>query len=349
MEELIARVQAVLDRFPGPGKLLFGNLTADRKSFAALAACLVAILCTYLTPPVITLGSPPVQAGLRDIGSGAPAVVAASYLLMAILAMLAGGTGDAIGHKRMLLFGLGAVVFGELASMFWLETSGFKYADVLLNLAQIAVTPMCIAIVSFAFVPGVRPFAYGVLFSTQAIAIGLSSALYSMLKPLGNGTIVFFIPVVLGAVGLRLIHHAVRETDRDKPVEWRELLINVAWIAGVLLGVYGIVAYAGGFTTQNALLVVAVGLGGLALAYRFFYRRLRRRGTLQLYNMRALGFAILAAMVAAMLQAALFYQYWTYFIDVRGLGPVEASLEYTPLVLGMMAGTMVIVRLATSL
>ena len=72
MEELIARVQAVLDRFPGPGKLLFGNLTADRKSFAALAACLVAILCTYLTPPVITLGSPPVEAGLRDIGSGAP-------------------------------------------------------------------------------------------------------------------------------------------------------------------------------------------------------------------------------------------------------------------------------------
>ena len=347
MEELIARVQAVLDRFPGPGKLLFGNLTADRKSFAALAACLVAILCTYLTPPVITLGSPPVEAGLRDIGSGAPVAVAASYLLMAILAMLAGGTGDAVGHKRMLLFGLGAVVVGELTSMFWLGTPGFNYADVLLNLAQIAVTPMCIAIVSFAFVPGVRPFAYGVLFSTQAIAIGLSSALYSVLKPLGNGTIVFLIPVVLGVVGLRLIQHAVHETDRDKPVEWRELLINVAWIAGVLLGVYGIVAYAGGFTTQNALLVVAVGLGGLALAYRFFYRRLRKRGTLQLYNMRALGFAILAAMVAAMLQAALFYQYWTYFIDVRGLGPVKASLEYAPLVLGMMAGTMVIVRLAT--
>ena len=158
--------------------------------------------------------------------------VAASYLLMAILAMLAGGTGDAVGHKRMLLFGLGAVVVGELTSMFWLGTPGFKYADVLLNLAQIAVTPMCIAIVSFAFVPGVRPFAYGVLFSTQAIAIGLSSALYSVLKPLGNGTIVFLIPVVLGVVGLRLIQHAVHETDRDKPVEWRELLINVAKHSG---------------------------------------------------------------------------------------------------------------------
>jgi hypothetical protein len=189
-------------RIPGPGRLLFGNLTADRTSFAALAACLIAILCTYLTPPIITLGSPPIEAGLRTIGSGVPVVVAASYLLMAILTMLAGGTGDAVGHKRMLLFGLGAVIFGELASMFWLGTPGFNFADALLNLAQIVVTPMCVAIVSFAFVPGVRPFAYGVLFSTQAIAIGLSSALYSVLKPLGNGTIVFFIPVVLGFVGL---------------------------------------------------------------------------------------------------------------------------------------------------
>lgn len=115
----------------------------------------------------------------------------------------------------------------------------------------------------------------------------------------------------------------------------------------MLLGVYGIVAYAGGFTTQNALVIMAIGLGGLALAYRFFYRRLRKRGTLELYNVRGLGFAVLAAMVAAMLQTALFFQYWTYFIDVRGLGPVEASLEYTPLVLGMIAGTMIIVRLAT--
>ena len=347
MEELIARVQAVLDRVPGPGKLLFGNLTADRKSFSVLAACLVAILCTYLTPPVITLGSPPIEAGLRTIGSGVPIIVAASYLLMAILTMLAGGTGDAIGHKRMLLFGLGAVVFGELASMFWLGTPGFKYADTVLNLAQLAVTPMCVAIVSFAFVPGVRPFAYGVLFSTQAIAIGLSSALYSVLKPLGNGTIVFFLPVVLGVIGLRLIQHAVHETERDKPVEWRELLVNVAWIAAVLLGVYGIVAFAGGFTSRNALLILAAGLGGLALAYRFFYRRLRKRGTLKLYDVRSVGFAVLAAMVGAMLQAALFYQFWTYFIDVRGLGPVAASLAYTPLVLGMMVGTTVIVRLAT--
>ena len=289
----------------------------------------------------------PIEAGLRTIGSGVPIVVAASYLLMAILTMLAGGTGDAVGHKRMLLFGLGAVIFGELASMFWLGTPGFTYADAVLNLAQIVVTPMCVAIVSFAFVPGVRPFAYGVLFSTQAIAIGLSSALYSILKPLGNGTIVFFIPVVLGVVGLQLIQHAVRETEQDKPVEWRELVINVAWIAGVLLGVYGVVAYAGGFTTQNALVIVAIGLGGLALAYRFFYRRLRKRGTLELYNVRGLAFAILAAMMAAMMQAALFYQYWTYFIDVRGVNPVEASMLYTPLVLGMMTGTMIIVRLAT--
>jgi len=347
LERPIAWVQAALNRIPGPGKILFGDLTADPPSFRALAACLVAILCTYLTPPVITLGSPPIEQGLRTIGSGVPIIVAASHLLVAILTMLAGGTGDSIGHKRMLLIALGGVVVGELTSMFWLGTPGFYYADTLLNLAQIAVTPMCIAIVAFMFVPGVRPFAYGVIFSTQAIAIGLSSALYSVLKPLGNGTIVFFVPVILGVWGLWLIRSAVHELNSEKPVAWRDLFVNVLWIGGVLLGVYGLIAYAGGFTSRNALLILAAGLSGLALAYRFFYRRVLQRSAPELYDMRGLVFAVVAAMMAAMMQAALFYQFWTYYIDIRGLGPVEASLRYTPVVVGMMIGTMVIVRLST--
>ena len=69
MNNLIARIQALLDHVPGPGKILFGDLTADRQSFRSLAACLLAILGTYLAPPVISLGSPPIEQGLRQFGS----------------------------------------------------------------------------------------------------------------------------------------------------------------------------------------------------------------------------------------------------------------------------------------
>jgi DHA2 family multidrug resistance protein-like MFS transporter len=347
VDKLIAQIQTVLNRVPGPGKLLFGNLTADRQSFRALSACLLAILCTYLAPPVISLGSPPIEQGLRAIGSGVPILVAANYLLLAILTLIAGATGDTMGRKRLLLIGLASVLLAELASMFWLGTSGFFYANLLLNVAQVIITPMCIALAAFTFAPGVRPFAYGVIFSTQAVALGLSSVLYTLLKPLGNGTIIFLLPITLGVVAFWLILREVVEPAQDERIAWRELLVNVLWASAVFLGVYGLVAFAGGYTSRNALLTIAIGLGGLVLVYRNYYRRLRKRGELKLYNVRGLAFAILAAMTAAMVQAVLFYQFWTYFVDVRGLGAVAATLQFAPFLIGMLVGTTLIVRLAT--
>ena len=65
------------------------------------------------------------------------------------------------------------------------------------------------------------------------------------------------------------------------------------------------------------------------------------------YNVRGLAFAILAGMTTAMVQATLFYQFWSYFADVRGLGTVATTLQFAPFVVGMLVGTLIIVRLST--
>jgi hypothetical protein len=59
----------------------------------------------------------------------------------------------------------------------------------------------------------------------------------------------------------------VRETERDKPVEWRELLINVAWIAGgLLLAAIGMMLLAlVGTATPLAYIVIPFGMVGLGL------------------------------------------------------------------------------------
>ncbi|MBK8796066.1 MAG: hypothetical protein IPM07_06595 [Anaerolineales bacterium] len=305
MDKLIARIQALLNHVPGPGKILFGGLTADRQAFRSLAACLLAIVAINLMPPVIRLGSAPIEQGLRQVGSSVPILVAANYLLLAILTLAAGATGDGVGRKLFLLIGLGGVLCAALASMFWLGTDGFIYADLLLSVARITITPMCIAIAAFAFGPGVRPFAFGAIFSTQAIALGSSSALYSVLRSVGNGAIVFLPPIVLGVIAFWLILRRVYEPAEQQRIVWRELLVNLLWAGAVFLAVYGLVAYAGGLTSRNALLTIAVGLGGLILAYRYFYRKLRRRGEIKLYNGRGLAFAILAGMALAMVRTLL--------------------------------------------
>ncbi len=346
MEEWIARLQAILNRVPGPGKILFGSLTADRASFRSLAACLLAILGVSLSPPVISLGSPPIEQGLRTVGSGVPILVAANYLLLAILALVAGAVGDSIGRLRFLQIGLAAVLVAQLAGLFWLNTPGYPYAHLLLNMAQVTITPMCIALAAFTFTPGVRPFAFGLIFSTQAVALASSSTFYSLLKPVGNGTISFLLPVTLTVLALRLIPRYVTEPARNERVVWGELLANLLWAGAVFLAIYGLVARAGGLTSRNALLAITIGVGGLALSYRFFYRHLHRRGEIKLYAVRGLAFAILAAVTAAIVQALLFYQFWTYFADVRGLGPVATTLQFLPYLVGMLFGTTLIVRLS---
>jgi hypothetical protein len=83
---------------PGPGKLAFGALTSDRQALLVLLACCAAILGTYLQPPVISLYSPVIQRGLRDPGSGTPLFVAAGYLLLAVLTLVGGASGDIFGR-----------------------------------------------------------------------------------------------------------------------------------------------------------------------------------------------------------------------------------------------------------
>lgn len=347
VETLIAWTQAFLNRIPGPGRIFFGSLTADRRAFRSLAACLLAIAATNLMPPVISLGTAPIQLGLRQVGSGVPILVAANYLLLAILTLAAGATGDAIGRKLFLLIGLAGVLLAGLASMFWLGTDGFLYADLLLNVAQVTITPMCIAIAAIAFGPGVRPFAFGAIFSTQAMAMGASAALFSLLQDVGNGAIVYLLPLVLGVIAFWLIVRQVYEPAEQQRIVWRELLVNLLWAGAVFMAIYGLVVYAGGLTSRNALFAIAVGLGGLILAYRYFYRRLRRRDEIKLYNARGMVFAILAGMTLAMVQGTLFYQFWTYFAEVRRLGPVVTTLQFAPFVVGMLVGTLLIVRLST--
>ena len=166
-----------------------------------------------------------------------PILVAANYLLLAIFTLVAGATGDKMGRKRVLEIGLAAVLFAELASMFWLGTDGFLYADVLLNIAQVVITPMCVALAAVSVLPAIRPFAFGAIFTTQGIAIGLSSTFYSVLKSLGNGTIVFFLPITLGVIAFWLI---LRQVQEGAARQYPGRFVNLVWAGAVFIAVYGL-------------------------------------------------------------------------------------------------------------
>ena len=341
-----SKITGMIQRLPGPGKLIFGGLSENPQAFRVLAACLLAIFATYWTPPVITLSSPPIQQGLRDIGSGTPFLVGAGYLLLAILTLVGGVTGDVVGRKRFLLVGLVGIVLANVLGLFWLDTPMYARVQLLFKLAQTAIAPMSIALVTVTFLPSVRPFAYGMIFGGQGIALASAPSLNWLLGQVGIGRLSFLPSIVLGIVGFWHVRKDVYEVATGRNIPKRELIVNLLWSIAVFGAIFGLIGVSNDVTAENTVLAIAIGLVALLIGYRWFYTRFRRRDKIKLYDVRNLSLAILAGVALAMAQGTLFYQIWPYFEHVQGVGPVMAGMQVAPYFLSMLVGTTLVVRLS---
>ena len=65
-----------------------------------------------------------------------------------------------------------------------------------------------------------------------------------------------------------------------------------------------------------------------------------------MFTGRDVGFAIVAGVVLFMGQGAFFYQFTTFFQDVQNMTVVQAGLAFLPFVVGLLAGSFLVARLA---
>lgn len=345
MDRVIDILGRVIGKMPGPGKLAFGALTEDRRALQVLVACMAAVLGTYLQPPVLSLYTPLIQAGIRDPGSGVPLLVAAGYLLLAVLTLVGGASGDIFGRRRFMLVGLIGVLVSNVGGLVALNSPFYLWANTLNTIFSTLILPMSVAIVTLAFPMHVRPFAYGALFGTQGVALVLSSSFLGIAESVGATWLAFIPAIALVVVGIRLIRRDADETAAPKSTSRRELLLNVVWAAAIFSLVYGLLAFGGGFSSRNLFLTIAICVLGFVIGYRWLVRRGQGRN-LQLYHVRDLSLAIFAGIVLGVAQASFFYQVNPYFQKIQNVGPIQAGVRLAPFVLAMIFATLVIVRLS---
>ncbi len=345
MERFIAFLEKNARRLPGPGKIIVGGLLADRGALRTLIACMAAILAATLQPPVLSLSVAHVQQGLRDPGSIVPLQVAAAYLLLAVLTLVGGASGDLFGRKRYLLFGLFGVLATNVAGIFLFDTPHYSAVNALNTITTVLVMPMTIALVTVAFPFQVRPFAYGALFACQGLGLVAASSLYGIFAPTNFVWAAFIPAVILGVIAIRLVWRDADESRAPGGVSRQELILNVFWAAAIFGLVYGLLAFGGGLTGLNTFLIVAICLIGFVIAYRWVMRRAEGH-SVKLYNVRDLSLAILAGIMLSLAQGTLFYQIGAFFQKIQSIGPVQAGLQLLPYILAMMLATLVIVRVA---
>jgi DHA2 family multidrug resistance protein-like MFS transporter len=320
-------------------------LKRDPQALRILLACTLAAVVTVFEPGYLTLSTSLVQTGLRAPNSPAPLILAAAFLVLALITLLAGTSADVFGRRKFLVVGLAGVAVSNLLGLIWLGTPHlFVIADVLTTVSGVIVLPAAVAIVTLAFGPALRPFAYGVLFGVQGTALVVSALLVPLLGNVWDGRAAFIPVLVLSVVALVRVRREVPESRAPTSLHRGGIVLNLVFVSGLFALLFLVVTK--GIRAGESLVALAVGAVLLlfALGVREVTRRSSHFAGIEIYGGRDLGMAILAGLMLMFAQGCFFYQIYPFFQDVQQVGDVAIAFRYVPYLVGLMAGGLLVAR-----
>jgi MFS family permease len=329
-----------------PIGFLWKELTRDTHAFRVLIACTLAMVTTGLEPAFLTLSTSEIQNELRTPESHAPMYIAVGFLALAVLTLVAGTSGDLFGRKRVLVIGLTGLTLANLFGALTLGTPQFVVTDVVAAISVIAAMPMCVATITLIFPLTVRPLAYAMLFGSLGTAIIVGASIGGIFDALGIPAVAFLPVVIVGVIALRQVVRYVPETRAPKAFRHASAVVNLVLLVGVFVLVYLVIVAP---SLLNSWLPALLALGVLLLTVacvRWLRQRVRFFSSVEMFTGRDVGFAIVAGVVLFMGMGAFFYQFTTFFQNVWNMGPALAGLSFTPFVVGLLAGSFLVARLA---
>jgi MFS family permease len=329
-----------------PVGLIWKELVRDPKALRVLIACTLAMVATGLEPAFLTLSTTAIQNRLRTPESNAPMYIAVGFLILAVLTLIAGTTGDLFGRKAVMVVGLVGLTLANLFGALTLGTPQFVITDVIASITVIAVLPMCIATITLVYPPVARTLAYGILFASLGTAVVVGASVGGICDALGIPSVAFIPVVIVGILALRQVIRYVPESRAPKAFRRTSAVVNLLLLVVVFVLVY-LVIVAGNLLTSWLPVLLA---GGVLLLIVVFVRWLRVRVQffrgVEMFTGRDTGFAILAGVVLFMGQGAFLYQLIAFFQNVQNMSSVMAGLAFTPFVIGLVLGSFLVARLA---
>jgi MFS family permease len=329
-----------------PVGFLWADVTRNKDAFRVLIACTLAMITTGLEPAFLTLSTSEIQNELRTPESHAPMFVAVGFLVLAVLTLVAGTSGDLFGRKRVLLIGLGGLTLANLFGALTLGTPQFVVTDVMAAISVIAVMPMCVAIITLTFPLTVRPLAYAMLFGSLGTAIILGASIGGIFDALGLPSVAFLPVVIIGVLALRHVARYVPETRAPREFRHASAVVNLILLVGVFVLVYLVIVAPSLLSSWLPALLALGVLLIIAACVRWLRQRVPFFSSVEMFTGRDVGFSILAGVVLFMGQGAFFYQFTTFFQDVQNMTVVQAGLAFLPFVIGLLLGSFLVARLA---
>jgi EmrB/QacA subfamily drug resistance transporter len=295
-----------------------------------------------------TVGLPQIAAGLGFSAVDLAWVIHAYAITFGGLLLLGGKAADRYGRKRVLLLGLSVFGLASLAGGFAQGPGHLVAARAAQGIGAAALAPAALALLTATFPTGrARIRAFGVWSAMNAAGGALGVLIGGLLTEYAGWRWVMFINLPIAACALAL---AWRGVPADAPAARAgrpDVLGPVLATAGMTLLVFGVVR-TDRYSWTSAVTVTTLAMAAVLLATFVHVQRttagepLVRPGLLA--NRSVAGANAYNLLVGAAMASA-FYFVSLYLQRVLGTRPALTGVEFLPFALGVVAGSLLAVKL----
>lgn len=313
-----------------------------------LAAVAVVQFMVSLDLSVVNVGLPQIGAGLGFGAVGVTWVIHAYALTFGGLLLLGGKAADRYGRKRVLLLGLGLFGIASLAGGFAQEPAHLVAARAAQGVGAAALAPAALALLTEAFPGGrARVRAFGIWSATNAAGAALGVLIGGVLTEYASWRWVMFVNVPMAAAALAMAWRGVAAAPAPAPGGRPDVLGGVLATGGLTLLVFGVVRTDQYSWTSPVTVTVLAAAAALLVAFVLVERRTSRDPLVRLglFGNRSVAGANAYNLLVGAALASSFYFISLYLQRVLGHGAALTGVMFLPFALGVIAGSVLAVKL----
>ncbi len=313
-----------------------------------LAAVVVVQFLVSLDLSVVNVGLPQIAAGLGFSAVGVTWVIDAYALTFGGLLLLGGKAADRFGRKRVLLVGLAVFGLASFAGGLAQGPGGLIAARAAQGIGAATLAPAALALLTATFPTGrARVRAFGVWSAMNAAGGAVGVLIGGLLTEYAGWRWVMFVNVPMAAAASFLAWWAIPAEPSSPRTGRLDVLGAVLGTAGMTLLVFGVVrTNQYGWTSAVTVTTLAVA-ATLLVAFIHVERVVAREPLIRLgllANRSVAGANAYNLLVGAAMASA-FYFMSLYLQRVLGIGPALTGVEFLPFALGVVAGSVLAVKL----
>ncbi|MFE0510563.1 MFS transporter [Streptomyces sp. NPDC058964] len=314
----------------------------------ALAVVAVVQFMVSLDLSVVNVALPGIATGLGFSAVGLTWVIHAYALTFGGLLLLGGKAADRYGRKRVLLFGLSLFALASLAGGLAQGPAQLVAARAVQGMGAAALAPAALALLTATFPTGrARVRAFGVWSATNAAGGALGVLIGGLLTQYAGWRWVMFVNVPMAACALALTWRGIPAGSRTVRGGRPDVLGATLATAGMTLLVFGVVRTDRHGWTSPVTLTTLAAAASLLVVFIRVERTTTREPLIRLglFANRSVAGANTYNLLAGAAMTPAFYFVSLYLQRVLGTGPARTGTMFLPFTFGLIAGSLLAVRL----